>query len=277
MLHILEHSVIDSLKIVPFLFITYLIIEYIVHRSSGKILNGLKNYGIAGGALLGSLPQCGFSVAAANLYNNKLITTGTLIAVFISTSDEAIPVLLANSGSFGTVGKLLLTKIILAIGAGIIADHTFSKFFNNDVSDSKAYFSSGHSHHCDHGLIMPALKHTAKIYVYILITMFIMELAIHSVGEENLSDILMTNTIIQPFITGLAGFIPNCASSIILTQLYISGSLSFGATVAGLSTGAGVGLIVLFRTRKNIKENIKIMLFIYVFSVIAGSLIQLVS
>ncbi|WP_312700414.1 putative manganese transporter [Sedimentibacter sp.] len=277
MLHILEHSVIDSLKILPFLFVTYLIIEYIVHRSSGKILNGLKNYGVAGGAFLGSLPQCGFSVAAANLYNSRLITTGTLISVFISTSDEAIPVLLANSGSFGTVGKLLLIKIILAIIAGFIADRVFSGFFNNDGTDYKEYLNTVHSHHCDHGLIMPALKHTAKTYVYILITMFIMELAIDIVGEERLSILLMSNTVIQPFITGLVGFIPNCASSIILTQLYLSGSISFGAAVAGLSTGAGVGLIVLFRTRKNIKENIKIMLFTYIFSVIAGSLIQLVA
>ncbi|WP_313339426.1 putative manganese transporter [Sedimentibacter sp.] len=277
MLHILEHSIIDSLKILPFLFVTYLIIEYIVHKSSGKISNGLKNYGIAGGALLGSLPQCGFSVAAANLYNNKLITTGTLIAVFISTSDEAIPVLLANSGSLGTVIKLLATKIILAVIAGLIADYAFSKFLNNNISDSQKHLKISHPHHCEHGVILPALKHTAKIYVYIIITMFIMELAISLVGEENLSKILMTNTIIQPAITGLVGLIPNCASSIILTQLHLSGSLSFGSAVAGLSTGAGVGLIVLFKARKSIRENIKIMLFIYVFSVIAGSVIQLIA
>lgn len=277
MLHILEHSIIDSLKVLPFLFVTYLVIEYIVHRSSGKILTGLKNYGIVGGALLGGLPQCGFSVAAANLFNNRLITTGTLIAVFISTSDEAIPVLIANTGSLNTIIKLLATKILIAIIAGFVVDYGLSKFFSNSKLNSKNNLKISHSHHCEHSLIISALKHTAQIYVYILITMFILELSITLIGEENLSKVLMTDSIVQPALTALIGFIPNCASSIILTQLYLAGNLSFGATVAGLSTGAGVGLIVLFRAKNNVKENIKIMLYIYVFSVIVGSLIQFIA
>ncbi len=275
MLDILIDTLIDSLKILPFLFITYLIIEYIAHKSSEGFYSSLKKYKILGGSLLGSFPQCGFSVAAANLYANKLITAGTLIAVFISTSDEAIPVLLANSGSLSIIVKLIATKIIIAIIAGLIADYAFSDFFNNVVAESKIFLRKQHSHH-NHSIIVSALKHTVQIFVFIAITIFALNLTISIIGEQNLSKILLADSIFQPALTAIVGFIPNCASSIVLTQLYLSGSLSFGSAVAGLSTGAGVGLIVLFRVNKNIKENIKIILFIYVFSVIVGSLIQFI-
>lgn len=275
MLDILLDTLIDSLKILPFLFATYLIIEYIAHISSGKIFNNLRKYGIVGGALLGSFPQCGFAVAAANLYTNKLISAGTLIAAFVSTSDEAIPVLIANSGSLNTIIKLIVTKIIIAIIAGLIVDYILRKFLNESADEHKKIIKTHHSHH-DHNIAISALKHTAQIFVFILLTNLLLNLVIGTIGEDNLSKVLLNDSIFQPALAAVIGFIPNCASSIVLTQLYLAGNLSFGSAVAGLSTGAGIGLIVLFKVNKNVKENIKIMLFLYVFSVIAGSIIQLI-
>lgn len=273
MFEILLDTLIDSLKILPFLFITYLIIEYIGHRSSYRLVSGLKKYGVAGGALLGGFPQCGFSVAAANLYKNRVISVGTLIAVFISTSDEAIPVILANSGSLNTIAKLIATKIVIAVIAGLIADRLFNKFFEKKTDDNEINHHH-HFHECHGGIIGSSLKHTVHIFAFMVITIFLMNLAIYFIGEENLSKVLLTDSILQPAVAALIGFIPNCASSIIITQLYISGSLSFGSAVAGLSTGAGVGLIVLFKENKNVNENIKIMLYIYIVSILAGNLIQ---
>lgn len=275
MLEVLLDTLKDSLNILPFLFLTYLVIEYIGHRSSHKLVYGLRSFGVPGGALLGSFPQCGFSVAAANLYTNKVISAGTLIAVFISTSDEAIPVILANSGSLNTILKLIATKIIIALIAGFLADYSLKRFFKSEKLKDIKSIKSHHYHDCHDGIFKSALKHTIHIFVFMVITIFIMNLLISFIGEENLSRVLLTDSILQPAIVALIGFIPNCASSIIITQLYISGSLSFGSAVAGLSTGAGVGLIVLFKENKNIQENIKIMLYIYVISIIAGSIIQM--
>jgi len=275
MFELLLDTIIDSLKILPFLFITYFFIEYIGHRSSHKLVSGLRKYGVAGGALLGSFPQCGFSVAAANLYTNKVISVGTLIAVFISTSDEAIPVILANSGSLKTIMNLIAIKIAIALAAGIIADKFFSGILKGKTVEEDFPISHHrHFHDCKGGIINSAIRHTLHIFIFMVITIFLMNLVIYLIGEENLSKLLLTDNIMQPTVAALIGFIPNCASSIIITQLYLSGSLSLGSAVAGLATGAGVGLIVLFKENKNVNENIRILFYIYIVSIVAGSLIQ---
>jgi len=277
---VLKDTIFDLIKMLPFLFATYLFIEYIEHSSSQRIENGLRKYGVIGGAVLGCFPQCGFSVAASNLFAGRIITTGTLVAVFISTSDEAIPVLIANPGNIKIVFQLIIIKVIFAIFAGLMAD-IFLK--TKHLSDDELESQKNHAIKlictdcgCDHGIIKPALKHTLNVFVFIFITTLMLNAGIELVGQEKLSMILLSNSIFQPAIAAAIGLIPNCAASVILTQLYLSGSISFGSIISGLSTGAGIGLIVLFKVNNNIKENLKIITYIYIVSTIVGIILQFI-
>ena len=276
MVEVFKEAFCDSINMVPFLFVTYLIIEYIEKYSSDRIkslMTGFGRFGSFGGALLGCIPQCGISASAANLYSNKVITLGTIVAVFLSTSDEAIPMLISSPSHSGEIIKLIGIKVIVATVAGVLVDLIFKSTPDTD----KREIHHKHGHCCGgenkSSIFLAAVKHTISTYVFVFVVSVALGGAITLMGEERISRILMTDNILQPFISALVGFIPNCASSVLLTQLYIEGTLSFGSVVSGLCTGAGIGLAVLFKENRHMKDNLKIMAITYAVAVIAGLLL----
>ncbi len=277
LLDVLTEALIDSLKMLPFLFGVYLLIEFLEHKSSGKMVRTLQKlgpFGAVGGALLGCVPQCGFSVAAANLYSGRMISAGTLIAVFISTSDEAVPIILGNPQNAKTAIKLLAVKVAIAIVVGIICDLVL-KALNKPVLEKPCEQLCEHCGCENHGILYSAVKHTVSIFLFILAISVVLGGLIEIIGQENLSKLLLTDSVFQPFLAALIGFIPNCAASVILTQLFIEGGLTFGSLVAGLSTGAGLGLVVLFKTNKHFKQNISIAAVLYIAGALSGMLINM--
>lgn len=279
MLEVIEEAVIDSVKLVPFLFITYLIMEYIEHKTGNKTKNIIKKSGKFGpffGSLLGIFPQCGFSVSATNLYAGRVITLGTLIAVYLSTSDEMLPIFISEAVPAITIIKILFVKFIIGMIAGFIIDALIRIFNKNENQEEKIEDLCEKDHcHCDHGIVKSALKHTLNIFVFILIITLLINIAIYFIGEERIADFIQINPILGPAITSLIGLIPNCAASVILTQLYLEKVISASTLISGLLVGAGVGLAVLFKTNKGIKENIKVIAILYVIGIISGLGIQL--
>ena len=285
MLEVIEDTLIDSLKILPFLFITYLIMEYIEHKMGEKSKNAIKKSGKFGpiiGSFLGIFPQCGFSVSATNLYAGRVITLGTLIAVYLSTSDEMLPIFISEAVSPIIILKILGIKLLIGIIAGFIIDFTIrainKKNKKEENEDIEIENLCEHDHcHCEDGSILKsALKHTLNIFIFIIIITFIINLAVHLIGEENISKLLLNRKILGPVIAGLIGLIPNCAASVIITNMYLENLISAGSMIAGLLTGAGVGLAVLFKTNKNLKENIKIVILLYAIGVISGMILELI-
>lgn len=276
-------TLIDSIKMLPFLFISYIIIEYIEHKASDKIKNILSNsgkYGSVLGGLLGAVPQCGFSVTAASLYSGRIITLGTLVAVFLSTSDEAIPVMLSSSESIPKILPIIAIKVAIAVVFGIIVDIIFKSKKGKKNADEEA--REEHIHNmcsdcdCEHGIFKSAIHHTIHIFIFILMATFVLNFLIAIIGEENLGKILLSGNIFQPLVAGVIGLIPNCAASVVLTELYLAGNISFGSIIAGLSAGSGIGLVVLFKENKNIKENLKILGIVYVIGTVTGIVFDLI-
>ena len=284
MLEVITETIIDSIKILPFLFLSYLLIEYIEHKSSQKlekVLSTSGKYSKIVGSILGIIPQCGFSAVAANLFSGRVITIGTLIAVFLATSDEAIPILLTYPEKTKDILIILGIKLIIAIIAGTIID----AILNNKKKDTAKFNNEemhAHMHDmckncdCDHGILKSSIKHTLNIFVFLLIISFIINLAVEFIGDENFKKIILSGSIFQPFIASIIGLIPNCAASVLLTKLCVDGALSLGSIIAGLSTGAGVGGIILFKTNKDIKENMKILGLVYFIGVFCGIIIDCV-
>lgn len=277
---IILDAFIDTAKLLPFLFAVYLLIEYLEHKASDKLANSLRRlgpFGPVGGALFGCIPQCGFSVAVSNLYSGRLVSLGTLIAVYVATSDEAVPILLSSPQSAGEVWKLIAAKAVIAVLAGLLADGVIKFFHRRGNEENEPYRDLCEDCGCEeHGILLSAIKHTAQIFAFLFAASLILSFAIYLLGEERLDRVLMTDSAFQPFLAALIGLVPNCSASVVLTNLYASGSLSFGSVVAGLSTGAGLGLVVLFRTNKNLKQNIGITALLYAIGAISGLIINLV-
>ncbi len=280
MIHILEHTLMDVIKLVPFLFITYLIMEYIEHKTSESFKNTIKKAGKVGplfGGLLGAFPQCGFSAAASGLYAGRVITVGTLIAIYLSTSDEMLPILISEKVDVLVILKILGIKIFIGILIGFIVDLFLSRFIVTKEDDEGIEHLCHHDHcHCEKSLIKSAIKHTLQIFVFIFIITLALNLIIHHVGENALSNLILDKKVIGPLLAGIVGLIPNCASSVVITQLYLSNVISFGAMLAGLLVGAGVGVLILFKVNSHrLKENIKILCTLYVLGVLAGIVVEL--
>ena len=279
MLEILLDALIDTIKLIPFLFITYLIMEYIEHKMSNKtkkIVEKSGKFGPAIGAILGIIPQCGFSAAASNLYAVRIISLGTLMAIFLSTSDEMIPVLISESIPIEIIIKILLIKLVIGMLAGFIID-LILRIRNNKKEQEKINDICEHEHcHCEEGILKSSIIHTVHITVFILIITFIVNIIIHYVGEENISNIIMNVPVLGSIIAGIIGLIPNCASSVILTELYVQNLISVSTMISGLLVGSGVGILVLFKQNRNIKQNIKIIILLYSIGVISGILLELI-
>ena len=280
MLEIIEHTIEDSIKLIPFLFLTYLLMEYIEHKTKEKTKETIKKSGKFGpffGALLGIVPQCGFSVSATNLYAARVITLGTLIAVYLSTSDEMLPIFLSEGVAIDSIIKILAIKLIIGMVAGFLIDLVLNLKNRGKQEEEKIIDLCEKEHcHCEHGIWKSALKHTVNIFIFIFIITFVINIAIHTIGEDTIASFMLDRPILGPIISGIIGLIPNCASSVIITQMYLENIISVGTMISGLLVGAGVGLAVLFRINKGVKENIKITVLLYAIGVISGILLELI-
>lgn len=278
MLEIIEETIIDSLKLIPFLFLTFLFIELLEHKYSNKTKKLVEKSGKFGpiiGSLLGIIPQCGFSVAATNLYVTRVISLGTLFAIYLSTSDEMLPILISKNASLKIILFILVIKFITGIIFGFIIDSIFiykdkEVHLNYDVCSDE---------HCDckHGVIKSSIIHTLKTLLFLLFASFFVNLLFEYTNESFISKIFMKNNIFGPFIGSLVGLIPNCGASVVLTELYLSNAINLGTCIAGLLTGSGVAILVLFKSNKNMKENLIILSTLYLIGVLVGIFIELIS
>ena len=276
MKEIIIDTLVDSLKLLPFLFVAFFIIELIEHKLDKKnkdLIAKNTKFGPTIGALLGLVPQCGFSVMATNLYVTRIISLGTLIAIYLSTSDEMIPILLADGSSFKTIALILSIKFII----GMLSGYFIDLFLRKQKKPKEDYeICENENCHCEKSLLVSYLIHTLKILVFLIIITFILNVLFEYVGNDALTNIFMKNSIFGPFLTSLIGLIPNCGSSIIISKLYLEGMISLGATISGLLTGSGVALLVLFRTNKNLKENLLILMLVYLIGALSGIIIGLI-
>ena len=283
--HILGHSILhtleDTAKVVPFLFLTYLLMEFLEHKAGGAPERWLRGSGKIGpliGGALGVLPQCGFSAAATGFYTGRMITTGTLIAVYLSASDEMLPILITSGAPIPTILKLLATKLVVGIGTGFAIDG-ITRLINRDKKEEQepGIEELCERENCDCGdrFVLSALKHTAYITVFLLIFTFVLNVGIELIGEENIQNVVLNRPILGSFLAAFVGLIPNCASSVALTSLFADGVLSSGALLSGLMVNAGVGLAILFRNNRPVKDSLRVVGILFGISVVCGILIDL--
>lgn len=278
---IILHTVKDSVIVIPFLFLTYLFMEFLEHRSGNaaeKWLNRSGKFGPLVGSLLGVLPQCGFSAASTGLYTGRVITAGTLVAVWLSTSDEMLPILISRGAPLPLVIKVIAAKVIVALLAGFSID-----IVTNIIKRKKSYpdtepciedFCEREGCRCGEHFLVSALRHTASITVFILVFTFILNLVIHGFGEDKLSAIILDRPILGNILAATVGLIPNCAASIVITELYLDGIISIGSMLSGLLVGAGVGVAILLRNNRPLKDSLRIILLLWCIGALVGILVD---
>lgn len=277
MKEILFETLLDTIKILPFLLATFFIMEFIEHKFDSKSKDKIKksgNFGPFFGSLLGAVPQCGFSVMGTNLYATRLITIGTLVSIYLSTSDEMLPILISEGASLWIIIKIVLIKILIGMVSGFIIDFIFRKKSKTKDQDIKKFCLEEHCD-CDHGILKSSIKHTFNIILFIFLINILISFSLYFFGEENMSKLFLKDNIFSPLVSSLIGLIPNCTASVAITQLYLQDVISFASCVSGLLTTSGVALAVLFKVNKSIKENLKIILIIYFIGALTGIIIEL--
>lgn len=308
---VLADSVIDTLKLVPFLFVTYLAMEALEHFASNKVKETVERADAAGpvvGALLGALPQCGFSAMAATLFSGRVVTAGTLVAVMLSTSDEMIPVFVAHQEPASRMLSIIAIKVVLGIAAGLLLDlvlrllhragdgHTHIHELcerehchceEADELDEEHHdrdhhgdhhghhehghhHDYGHSHHGAWGIVRSACVHTAQVTAFIFLISLLFGLIIEGLGVNSIRSTLAYHPVRATFIAALVGLIPNCGASVAIAELFLDGTLATGPMLAGLLSSGGVGLLVLWRTNADARQNVYVTLLVYVVAVLAG-------
>lgn len=264
-------GLIDTLKVFPFLLISFYIIEILEHTiNSNKRLESSGKYGPVLGSLLGIIPQCGIASIATNLYVTGIITLGTLISVFLSTSDEMIPILLSEKVSIKLILIILGIKLVVGLVSGLLIDLVYPR----KIKSHYEICEEEHCH-CDDHKFISAFKHTINISFFILVINVLLNMVFNYGLNDYLSSLLLKDSIFSPIITSLIGLIPNCASSIVITKLYLASSISFGSMIAGLLTNSGIALVVLFKTNRNLKENINIILLTHFIGTLIGIILNI--
>lgn len=280
MLDIIIDTLIDALKLLPFLFVTYLIMEYVEHKAGSSFEKALHKGGAVGplfGGVLGVVPQCGFSAAASNLYAGRIISLGTLFAVYLSTSDEMLPIMISEQADVSFMIKILGLKALVGIVTGFAVDLILR--LTGRLNREWDIESLCEREHCscedEEGVLKPALVHTLHVFLFVILITFVLNVIVHFAGFETISNSLIGRPVIGELIAALIGLIPNCGASVALTKLYLDGVISLGAMTAGLLTGAGVGLLVLFRVNDHLKENLMIAGALYILGAFFGIIIEL--
>ena len=253
------HGLIETLKIIPFLFLTYLLMEFIEHKAGDKTERFMRRAGvfapIVGGAL-GTVPQCGFSAAASNLYAGRIISMGTIVAVFLSTSDEMLPIMISGNIPLGSVALVVLYKAVVGIAVGMALDLVMRLMHRGKEKINIDAICDEDNCHCERGIWYSALHHTLTISLFLMLITFAINALVFFIGEDNLGAIMYNKPFVSHLIAAVFGLIPNCAASVVLTKLCTSGIITAGTMMSGLLSGAGVGLLVLFRVNKKVKENL---------------------
>lgn len=310
---VLADSVIDTLKLIPFLFVTYLAMEALEHFASNKVKEAVEHAGAAGpvvGALLGALPQCGFSAMAATLFSGRVVTAGTLVAVILSTSDEMIPVFVAHQEPVSRMLAIIAIKVMLGIVAGLLLDLVLRLLHragdghshihelcerehchceeadeldeneghdehvghgdHGDHHDHGHRHGHSHSHHGAWGIVRSACVHTAQVTAFIFLISLLFGLIIEGLGVDSIRSVLAYHPVRATFIAALVGLIPNCGASVAIAELFLDGTLATGPMLAGLLSSGGVGLLVLWRTNADARQNVYVTLLVYGVAVLAG-------
>lgn len=276
---VIIHALLDTLKIIVFLFLTYLLMEFIEHKAGDKLKGFIGSAGKLGpaiGGVLGAVPQCGFSAAAANFYTGHVISLGTLVAVFLSTSDEMLPIMISGSVSVGAIFAILGYKLVCGMLVGFIID-TVLRFMRHGVEEINIdEICENDNCHCERGIFYSAIHHTLTVGGFVLLITLLINSLIFVIGEDTLGEIMYDKPFVGHLIAAVFGLIPNCAVSVALTELCVGGFITVGTMMAGLFSGAGVGLLILFKVNKRYKENLAVLGILIVSGVVFGMLADVI-